>query len=84
MNTNCNVVDNYNTAGKCIHAQSVHKLHVMGCSLNTRWSVPEGVVDVGDVVGRSVIVVICVVDDVVVVVAVAVEGDKVVLCVDAT
>ena len=58
----------------------------MGCSLNTRWSVPEGVVDVDDVVGRSVIVVVAVVvvNVVVVVAAVAVEGINVIFREDST
>ena len=58
-----------------------------GCPLNTKWSVPEGVVDVEVVAGRSVIVVV-VVDAVFVVVAaaatVAVEAVDVLLCVEAT
>ena len=68
--------------------------NMMGCSLNTSSSVPEGIVDVDDVVGRSVIVVVVavvvaaavvVVNFVVVVAAaVAAEGVNVVFCVDAT
>ena len=66
--------------------------------LNTKWSIPEGVVDVEDVVGISVIVVVddvivdavvgvvvdVVVVDIVAAATVAVEGVNVILFADAT
>ena len=62
--------------------RETYALYVMGCSLNTKWPVPESVVDFDEIVGISVVVVVFVVDDAAPVVAIS-TGVNVVFCEDA-